>query len=77
VSEVLAVMRGNAALAQGALAKLAAALPKTRAASPIDSTLDHAIVTPRDQWSAHRAARLDAVAERLLRKDDKAPAKQN
>jgi 5'-methylthioadenosine phosphorylase len=77
VSEVLAVMRGNAALAQGALAKLAAGLPKTRTASPIDRTLDHAIVTPRDQWSPHRAARLDAVAVRLLQKDGKARAKQN
>jgi 5'-methylthioadenosine phosphorylase len=77
VSEVLKVMHANAALAQGALAKLAAALPKTRTASPIDHTLDHAIVTPREQWSAHRTARLDAVAVRLLRKDGKAPAKQN
>jgi 5'-methylthioadenosine phosphorylase len=66
VSEVLAVMQANAALARETLAKLAAALPKTRAPSPIDTALEHAIVTPREAWDPARVARLDAVAGRLL-----------
>jgi len=77
VDAVLAVMRANAALAQEALAKLAVALPKRRTASPIDRALDHAIVTPRDQWDRARAARLDAVAGRLLQKDGETRTKQN
>jgi 5'-methylthioadenosine phosphorylase len=77
VDDVLAVMRANAALAQAALAKLAAALPKRRTASPIDRALDHAIVTPREHWDRARLARLDAVAGRLLQKAGEARAKQN
>jgi 5'-methylthioadenosine phosphorylase len=77
VDAVLGVMRANAALAQETLAKLAAALPKRRAASPIDRALDHAIVTPREQWDRARAARLDAVAHRLLKKEGDSRVKQN
>ncbi|HTM95394.1 MAG TPA: S-methyl-5'-thioadenosine phosphorylase, partial [Croceibacterium sp.] len=76
VDAVLAVMRANAALAQDALAKLAAVLPKRRTASPIDRALDHAIVTPREQWDRARAARLDAVAGRLLQNDGETETKQ-
>jgi 5'-methylthioadenosine phosphorylase len=77
VSDVLAVMRANAELAQAALAKLAAALPKRRTASPIDRALDHAIVTPREQWDDTLVGRLDAVAVRLLRKQGETRSKQN
>jgi 5'-methylthioadenosine phosphorylase len=77
VSDVLAVMRANAELAQGALAKLAAALPKRRTASPLDRALDHAIVTPREHWDDTLVGRLDAVAGRLLRKEGEARVKQN
>lgn len=77
VDVVLGVMRANAALAQATLTKLAAALPKRRAASPIDRALDHAIVTPREQWDGARAARLDAVAGRLLQKEGDSPDKQS
>ena len=38
-----------------------------REPSPIDHALDGAIVTPRELWDAQAAARLDAVARRLLR----------
>jgi 5'-methylthioadenosine phosphorylase len=71
------VIRANATLAQETLAKLAAALPKRRAASPIDRALDHAIVTPREHWDRARAARLDAIAGRLLQKEGDSPGKQN
>ena len=77
VDAILAVMRANAELAQATLAKLAAALPKRRPASPIDRALDHAIVTPREAWDRARAARLDAVAGRLLQKAGEARGKQN
>jgi 5'-methylthioadenosine phosphorylase len=66
-AEILAVMRANADLARGALAELAKALPEERAPSPIDRTLDAALVTPRSAWSRKAVARLDAVAGRLLR----------
>jgi 5'-methylthioadenosine phosphorylase len=77
VSDVLKVMRANADLAQGALAKLAAALPKRRTVSPLDRALDHAIVTPREHWDDARMLRLDAVAGRLLRKQGETRSKQN
>lgn len=76
VDAVLAVMRANAAIAQETLAKLAAALPKRRAASPIDRALDHAIVTPREQWDRARKTRLDAIAGRLLQQEADAPDRQ-
>jgi len=65
-SEILAVMRANSATARKALTELAGLLPKERAASPIDRTLDAALVTPRTAWSPASVARLDAVMRRLL-----------
>jgi 5'-methylthioadenosine phosphorylase len=66
VTDILAVMRANGDLARATLATLAGLLPAEREPSPIDSVLDHAIITPRDQWDPAAAARLDAVAGRLL-----------
>lgn len=66
VTDILAVMRANADLARATLARLAASLPAEREASPIDTVLDHAIITPRAQWDAVAAARLDAVAGRIV-----------
>jgi 5'-methylthioadenosine phosphorylase len=66
VAEILKVMRANADKARALLAELAAVLPKTRAASPIDTILDTAIVTPRESWDISAATRLDAVARRLI-----------
>lgn len=67
VSDILAVMQGNADLARATLNWLAQALPAVRDPSPIDSVLDTAIITPRDHWSPAAAARLNAVARRLLK----------
>lgn len=67
VTEILKVMRANADKARALLAELAAVLPKTRAASPIDTVLDTAVVTPRESWDISAAARLDAVAGRLVK----------
>ena len=66
-SEILAVMRANAELARATLGQLAKLLPAERAPSPIDTALDAALVTQRDAWTPQAAARLDAVAGRLLR----------
>jgi 5'-methylthioadenosine phosphorylase len=62
VADILAVMRGNADMARATLTQLAALLPPDRVASPIDTVLDHAIITPRDQWAA--------VAGRIMRAPD-------
>jgi 5'-methylthioadenosine phosphorylase len=64
---ILEVVRANAEAARAALRHLAKKLPAEREPSPIDRALDHAIVTPRERWSPQAAARLDAVAGRLLR----------
>ena len=66
VSEILAVMHANADKARALIAELAAVLPKTRAASPIDTVLDTAIVSARENLRGIGAAKLDAIGARLL-----------
>ena len=66
VTDILKVMGANADKARAMLAQLAAALPKKRKASPIDTILDTSIITPRDKWSTAATLRLDAVARRLV-----------
>lgn len=65
---ILATVKANAATARAALRQMLASLPRQRAASPIDTALDGAIVTPRGQWNPLARVRLDAVARRILRK---------
>ncbi len=65
-AEILAVMLDNVEKARGALVQLARALPGERETSPIDRSLDGAILTPRERWDAMAVARLDAVAGRVL-----------
>ena len=66
VGAILAVMRDNAARAQALVRALAERLTGTRPPSPIDTNLDWAIVTPPGARSPEAAARLDAVAGRVL-----------
>jgi 5'-methylthioadenosine phosphorylase len=66
-SAILAMMRANADAARAALRHLAKGLPAERAPSPIDRALDGAIMTARQDWDPQTAARLDAVAGRLIR----------
>ena len=66
VAEIVQVMHANAATARDALAHLAALLPPERAASPIDTVLDDAIITSPDAMSPAAIARLDAVARRRI-----------
>jgi 5'-methylthioadenosine phosphorylase len=69
MGQVVRAMRKNAEHAMVLIAQLARLLPETRDASPIDTVLDDALVTApeaRDPWAA---ARLDAVAGRVLGND--------
>ena len=70
VSDVLAVMHGNARTARDTLRILAANLPPTRAASPIDTALDHAFITVPEARDPAVIARLDAVACRIFGERD-------
>jgi 5'-methylthioadenosine phosphorylase len=65
-SEVFAVMAANADGARSALRHLAASLPATRAASPIDTALTHALATAPAKRDPRVMAMLDAVAGRVL-----------
>lgn len=64
--EVFATMKANADLARAALVRLADALPANRSPSPADTALDGAIVTAAGSRDPGLAARLDAVAGRVL-----------
>ena len=66
VGAILAVMRDNASKAQALVRALAERLTGPRPASPIDTNLDWAIVTPPGARSPEAVARLDAVAGRVL-----------
>lgn len=68
VTDVLAVLSANAARARDLVAALAGALPDTREASPIDTNLDHAIITAPSARDEAVMARLDVIAGRALRK---------
>ncbi|PKP92419.1 MAG: S-methyl-5'-thioadenosine phosphorylase [Alphaproteobacteria bacterium HGW-Alphaproteobacteria-14] len=67
VAQVVAQMQANGALAHAMVKNFIAALPKKRAASPIDTTLDDAIITAPDEHDPAVMAKLDAVAGRLFR----------
>lgn len=71
IADILKVMKANGEMARETLVQLAASLPKSRKASPIDTILDFAVITAREQWNPLLAARLDAIAARLLDNDPK------
>lgn len=71
ITDILKVMKANGSLARETLVQLAGLLPKTRKASPIDTVLDFAIITAPQHWNPLLAARLDAVAARLLDNETK------
>ncbi|WP_128891669.1 S-methyl-5'-thioadenosine phosphorylase [Erythrobacter sp. HKB08] len=66
VSEVIAQMQSNGDIARAAVEHFIAGLPKTRKVSPLDTVLDHAVITPPDARDPQMLARLDAVAGRIL-----------
>jgi 5'-methylthioadenosine phosphorylase len=65
-SDILARLNANAGAARRAVEALAKALPPERPPSPIDTALDHAIVTAPEARDPAMLARLDAVCRRLL-----------
>lgn len=67
VTDVLAVLTANAARARTLVEHLARALPAERAASPIDTCLDYALITAPSARDPAVLARLDAVAGRVLK----------
>ncbi|WP_295633630.1 S-methyl-5'-thioadenosine phosphorylase [Novosphingobium sp.] len=71
VSEVIAQMGRNGTVARAAVERFVALLPATREASPLDTVLDHALITAPEARDPAMLARLDAVAGRVL---DKPPA---
>lgn len=65
-ADIIAVMHANAKLARDTIAALAKQLPKKREASPVDTALEFAIITAPDARDPQLAARLNAVAGRVL-----------
>jgi 5'-methylthioadenosine phosphorylase len=68
VTNVLEVLHANADKAKALLAHLTRALAGTpRTASPIDTCLDHALITAPEARDRALVAKLDAVAGRVLK----------
>ena len=66
VAQVLEQMAANGEAARRTLAEFVRALPAERASSPLDTVLDHALVTAPNVRDPEMLARLDAVAGRVL-----------
>ena len=66
VSEVIAQMVRNGAIARAAVEKFVALLPARREASPLDTVLDHALITAPEARDPEMMVKLDAVAGRVL-----------
>ena len=67
VASVMKVMAGNAKAARAMVREIALALPAERAASPIDTSLDFALITAPEARDPALLAKLDAVAGRVLK----------
>ena len=67
VSAILAQLRANAETARRLVLELARSLPKRRKPSPIDTTLDTALITAPEARDPALLAKLDAVAGRMLK----------
>ena len=68
VSAIIAQLMTNAEKARRMVEALAQALPKGRTPSPIDTTLDTALITAPSARDPAMVAKLDAVCSRLLRR---------
>jgi len=67
VSEVIRQMSANGEIARKAIQAFVAALPAERTSSPLDTVLDHALITAPEAREAAMLRKLDAVAGRVLR----------
>jgi 5'-methylthioadenosine phosphorylase len=68
VSAIVAQLLANAGTARTMVEEFARALPAEREASPIDSTLDSAIITAAGSRDPAMLAKLDAICSRLQRR---------
>ncbi len=66
VAQVVVQMQANSQLARDAVLRFISALPTERAASPIDTALNDAVITAPDEHDPAVIAKLDAVAGRLF-----------
>ncbi|WJY20060.1 S-methyl-5'-thioadenosine phosphorylase [Alteriqipengyuania flavescens] len=66
VSGVIEQMQANGSVARKAVEQFIAALPETREPSPLDTVLDHALITAPEARDPAITAKLDAVAGRVL-----------
>ena len=66
VSQVLAQMRANGEVARRLVQEFVTGLPAVRSASPLDTVLDHALITDPAHRDLALLAKLDAVAGRVL-----------
>jgi 5'-methylthioadenosine phosphorylase len=66
VAHIVEVLRANAAKARETVRRLVEALPAEREPSPIDTTLDGALITAREARDPAMIAKLSAVAGRIL-----------
>jgi 5'-methylthioadenosine phosphorylase len=67
VAQVIEQMTANGATARRFIEAFARALPPVREASPLDTVLDHALITAPDARDAEMLAKLEVVAGRVLR----------
>jgi 5'-methylthioadenosine phosphorylase len=67
IADVLKVLHDNAAKARETVRRLASKLVGPREPSPIDTCLEHSIVTPANARDLELVGKLDAVAGRVLR----------
>lgn len=66
VEAVLALLAANAGKARALVQAMASALPSERVASPIDTSLDHALITAPEARDPALLARLATIAGRAL-----------
>jgi 5'-methylthioadenosine phosphorylase len=66
VSEVIRQMHANGEIARKTVAAFVGALPPARAASPLDTVLDHALITAPEVRDPALLAKLDAIMARVL-----------
>lgn len=66
VSELIAQMHANGDTARKAVESFITALPEKRAASPLDTVLDHALITAHEARDPSMLAKLGAVAGRVI-----------
>lgn len=66
VHDILATLSANADKAAQTVVELAKALPDTRPVNPLDTVLDHAIITAPDAMDPAMKAKLDAIGKRVF-----------